>query len=82
VGRPRCQSCNLQLTATKLQYGMCDFAQGSLPCHFAGQLGLQMESPLVRGGSLVLLLTWLAFWFVVARQLGTEGQLKGDTEIY
>jgi photosystem II protein len=48
----------------------------------AGQLGLQMESPLVRGGSLVLLLTWSAFWFLVARRLGTEGQLKGDTEIY
>jgi photosystem II protein len=48
----------------------------------AGQLGLQMESPLVRGGSLVLLLGWSGFWFLVARRLGTEGQLKGDTEIY
>jgi hypothetical protein len=51
---------NLQLTTHKPQYGTClnDF-QG-LPFRFAGQLGLQMESPLVRGGSLVLLLTWSA----------------------
>jgi hypothetical protein len=62
--------------------GRTDLLQASLHCRFAGQLGLQMESPLVRGGSLVLLLTWSAFWFLVARRLGTEGQLKGDTEIY
>lgn len=41
-----------------------------------------MDSPLVRGGSLALLLAWSAFWVVVAKRLGTEGQLKGDIEIY
>lgn len=50
--------------------------------HFAGQLGFQMQSPLVRGAGGLLLVAWIAFWLVIAKRLGTEGQLKGDTEIY
>lgn len=41
-----------------------------------------MDSPLVRGASGLLLIGWVAFWLFVAKRLGTEGQLKGDTEIY
>lgn len=48
----------------------------------AGQLGFHMDSPLVRGAGGILLVAWIAFWLVVAKKLGTEGQLKGDTEIY
>lgn len=47
-----------------------------------GQLGFHMDSLLVRGAGGVLLVAWIAFWLVVAKRLGTEGQLKGDTEIY
>lgn len=48
----------------------------------AGQLGLQMESPLVRGASGVLLVAWIGFWVLVGKRFQTMGQVKGDTEIY
>jgi len=66
---------------------MLGFAAGTVGEIFTGkgplgQLGLHVEIPIVRGLGLVGLLSWSAFWIVVARRLGKAGQLQGDNDVY
>ena len=48
----------------------------------AAQVGLQVESPIVRGLGLIGLVGWGAMWITIARRLGRAGQLKGDNDVY